>query len=110
MRLNASSVLVVRVHRCAVEATVSISGVIHFVLKGVLFPSSFFVCLFVDAVEFFRITRQCSFDASLPFIAYRRFAEIGWEDVRGVGWFTYEGKTDDVLSTRITEIQVTGNK
>lgn len=61
------------------------------------FISFFCVRAFSDALGFFKVIRQWSFDASLTFLVYRRSAEINLKDVRFVGWPYYKDKTGYVL-------------
>lgn len=60
-------------------------GVVALVSEGILFPTLFRVCEFFNAVGVFKAIRQCTFKASWAFLAYRRLAEIDWEDVCCVG-------------------------
>lgn len=52
----------------------------------------------MDTVEFLKIIRQFSFDAFLEYVAYRRLRAVDWKDVLCVGWFSYEGESNDLLS------------
>lgn len=81
----------------ASELPKAFTGIVDFFMKGVLFPISFCVPEFLDAVRFFRIIRRCSFDALLALLTYRHSAETDWKDVCYVVCFPYKGKTDDVF-------------
>lgn len=67
-------------------------------------PVPFCVHELLDAVQFFKIICQCSFHASLLFLAYHCSVEIDWKDSSCVGWFPYDGKTGDLLSIPKCEV------
>lgn len=96
---NANGVLSVGINQCTVGPRKAFLGVVYLVPEGVLFPISFRVRLFVDAVGGFQIIRHCSFEASLGFLAYRRSTKIDWEDVCCIRWFPYKGTIGDFLGT-----------
>lgn len=52
------------------------SRVFNCVSEGGLFAIPFRLREFVVDIAFFKIIRQCSFDASLAFLAYRRSVEV----------------------------------
>lgn len=73
-----------------------------------MFPIPFLVHEMVNVFGIFQIIRQCYYETSLPFLAFRRSEEIDCKDVRYRGWLPYEGKTGEVLST--PERQMPGKK
>lgn len=63
-----------------------------------VFPIPFRVHEFIDAVGFFQIVYQCSFEASLAFLEFRRLTRIDWEEVCCVELFPYKSSTGNVLT------------
>lgn len=83
-------------------------GVIDIVSETFLFPTTLRVTEFVETVGFFKTVRQCSFDASSMFLAYRGFVDISFENVCCVGWLPYKSRTGKSLC--IEERQVSGRE
>lgn len=81
-------------------------SVVNLVSESILFPIPFRAPEIVDAVQFFQIISNCSSKGFLAYPAYRRLADIAWEDICFVEWFPYKGGSGDVLS--IPELQVRG--
>lgn len=63
-----------------------------------MFPISFRVWKFVDAIGLYQIIRQCSSETFLAFVSYKHSTKIDCQDIRGVWWVPYIGKTGNVLS------------
>lgn len=65
---------------------------------GLLFPDPFLVSDFSDKLQVLQIIRQCSFEALLAFLEYRRLTRMNLGDIRFVGWLNGNGRADVVLN------------